>query len=192
LELEGTLHRGEVTVTDLFDEVLKLAWERFADRPRQMRLDLWLIDLLHDVFEQLIKQEPRPHVSLEEKVQEPPPAEAPQVDDQEWWNWLLGNDETFLLEDFIPDLQEADVWDNLAAEEQRNRLLSLISELPTEQRQAFLLHALEDYGPVEIAMLQDRSENEVRRDIEAAKQALKERIQANAKREEASHAHAAT
>ena len=30
LELDGTLHRGELTVGDLLDEVLVLAWERFA------------------------------------------------------------------------------------------------------------------------------------------------------------------
>jgi DNA-directed RNA polymerase specialized sigma24 family protein len=44
------------------------------------------------------------------------------------------------------------------------------------QRQAFLLHALEDYRVAEIAMLQDRPEKEVRADIEAARHTLQERL----------------
>jgi ribosomal subunit interface protein len=83
LELEGTLHRGEVTVADLLDEVLTLAWERFAERPRRLSLDLWLIDLLHETLEKLVKQEARPHASLKDK--------AGQADEQEWWarSWAM-------------------------------------------------------------------------------------------------------
>ena len=103
LELEGMLHRREVTVADLLDEVLTRAWQRFADRPRHLPLDLWLTDLLHETLEELIKQEPRPHASLEEKAEEVRPDEVPQVDEQEWWAELLGYEETFTLEDLIPD-----------------------------------------------------------------------------------------
>jgi ribosome-associated translation inhibitor RaiA len=49
LELEGTLHRGEVTVDDLLDEVLVRAWERFKDRPRHLTLDVWLTGVLHEI-----------------------------------------------------------------------------------------------------------------------------------------------
>ena len=78
LELEGTLHRGELTVDDLLDEVANRAWERFADRPRQLSLDLWLTDLVQEALEQWIKQEPRPHVSLEEKAEEVLPEAVPR------------------------------------------------------------------------------------------------------------------
>jgi RNA polymerase sigma factor (sigma-70 family) len=177
LELQGVFHRGEVTVADLLDEVLIRAWQRFADRPRHLSLDLWLTDLLHDTLEQWIKQEPRPHVSLEEKAGEPRPDEAPQVGEQEWWAALLGDvEETFTLEDLIPDTKAAEVWDELEAEEQRERLLSLLGGLPASQRQAFLLYALEDYDPAEIAMLQDRPESEVKADIEAVRQMLRDRL----------------
>lgn len=54
---------------DVLDEVLQRAWQRFASRPRHLPLDQWLTDLLHETLKQWIKQEPRPHVSLEEKAE---------------------------------------------------------------------------------------------------------------------------
>ena len=102
LEQDGTLHRGELTVDDLLDQVMVLAYERFQDRPRQVPLDLWLTDLVQDALERWIKQEPRPHLSLEERADEVPPYEVPR-EDEEWWAELLGEEETLRLEDLIPD-----------------------------------------------------------------------------------------
>ena len=48
--------------------------------------------------------------------------------------------------------------------------------MPPAQRQAFLLHALENYDTAEIAMLQDRPESQVKADVEAARQRLRERL----------------
>jgi DNA-directed RNA polymerase specialized sigma24 family protein len=48
--------------------------------------------------------------------------------------------------------------------------------LPKLQRQAFLLHVLENYSIDEIAMLQDRPEGEVKADIQAARRTLRERL----------------
>jgi RNA polymerase sigma factor (sigma-70 family) len=182
LEEKGTLHRGEATVADLLDEVLSLAWQRFADRPRQLPLDLWLTDLLHETVEGWIKQEPRPHVSLEEKPEMalpstvPPMEEKQAKEEKEWWDEVPPFEETVLLEDLIPGSEGTEASEELEAEEERNRVLSLLGELPAAQRQAFLLHALENYDTAEIAMLQDRPENQVKADIEAARQTLRDRL----------------
>jgi RNA polymerase sigma factor (sigma-70 family) len=176
LESQGLLHRGEVTVDDLLDEVVLQAWQRFADRPRRLRLDLWLTELLHDVLERWIKQEARRHASLEEKAGETTPAGAPQVDEPEWWASLMGEDETFTLGDLIPDAEATPAWDQLGEEEQEDRLGSLLAELHPAQRQAFLLHALEGYNTAEIAMIQDRPEGQVKADIEAARKTLRDRL----------------
>jgi RNA polymerase sigma factor (sigma-70 family) len=171
LEQDGLLHRGEVTVDDLLDEVVARAWERLSDRPRHVSLDLWLTNLLEEILEEWIKQEPRKHASLEEKAGE---TGQDQVDEQEWWTELLGAEETVTVGDLIPDVEETDAWDQLGAEEQRDGLLSLMRELPPAQRQAFVLYALEDYNSAEIAMLQDRPESQVKADIEAARKTLRE------------------
>jgi RNA polymerase sigma factor (sigma-70 family) len=178
LEQDGTLHRGELTVDDLLDQVVILAYERFKDRPRKVSLDLWLTDLVDDALEQWIKQEPRPHVSLEDRAEKFLPAEPPRDDDDPWWAELMDEEERLGLEDLIPDPRETAPWTNLEAEAQRDRLLGLIAKLPPERRQAFLLHALEGYATGEIAMLQDRPESEVKADIAAARQWLRKQLQA--------------
>ena len=71
-------------------------------------------------------------------------------------------------------------------------MLSLLGELPAAQRQAFLLHALEDYDTAEIAMLQDRPESQVKADIEAARQTLRKRLMAGGYLQEAGKSAAAS
>jgi RNA polymerase sigma factor (sigma-70 family) len=183
-ELNGTLHRGEVTADDLLDEVLTLAWQRFSSRPQRLSLDLWLTNLLHDALEQLVTQEPRKHASLEERVDETKSDAVPQVE-QEWWAALLGEQETFTLGDLIPDVKESEAWEQLQAEEQKDRILTLMRDLPPAERQAFLLNVLENYDTAEIAMLQDRPESLVKADIEAVRRMLRERLLAGGDIQEA-------
>jgi RNA polymerase sigma factor (sigma-70 family) len=190
LELEESLHRREATVDDLLDEVLSRAWERFARRPQHLPLDAWLTNLLHETLEQWRKQEPRPHVSLEETPDAATPNDVPpleakqQKEEKEWWDEMPPFEETPMLEDLLPGSEETGAWEQVEAEEQRDRLMSLLAELPATQRQAFLLYALEDYDPAEIAMLQDRPESEVKPDVEAARQMLRDRLLADERLEE--------
>jgi RNA polymerase sigma factor (sigma-70 family) len=90
-----------------------------------------------------------------------------------------------MLEDLIPDRETTEDWDELEDKEQRARLFSLVAELPTAQRQAFMLYALEDYDPAEISMLQGRPESKVRADIEAARRTLRDRLRAQGHLQEA-------
>ncbi len=193
LELAKLLHPGEVTLADVLDQVVALAWERFAERPKKMSLDLWLTDLLDEVLEQIVKQEPRPHVSLEERIdQVMQEGKARKKEEPEWWEELLGEEERLTLEDVLPDSHATEAWEELDSQEQRDRLLSLLSELPEKQRQAFMLFALEDYNTNEIAILQDRPESEVKADIEAARRFLRERLTAEGHVQESGKRAAAT
>lgn len=172
LEIEGSLYRNEVNVADVLDEVMSKAWERFEDWPKHLSLDLWLTNLLHEVLSEFVKQEPRPHASLNEHTTRGAVSDG----EQEWWAALLGYDDSFTLEDLLPGTEATETWDELASEEQRRQLLSLVARLPKPQRQALLLHTLEDYNTAEIAMLQDRPESQVKTDIEAARKMLKEQL----------------
>jgi DNA-directed RNA polymerase specialized sigma24 family protein len=73
-------------------------------------------------------------------------------------------------------VEATEAWEQLQAEEQRDRLLYLMRDFPPAERQAFLLHVLENYDTAEIAMLQDRPKSQVKADIEAARRTLKERL----------------
>lgn len=186
LDREGTLHRGEATTDDLLDQVLVLAWERWDDRPRGLSLDLWLTSLMQESLEQWIKQEPRPHVSLEASAEEVFPDEGPRDDEKDWWAELLGEEENLTLEDLIPGSDGTEIWERLEAEEQQDRILSLLSQLPATQRQAFLLHAVEGYTNDEIAMLQNRPEAKVKAEIDAARKRLRDGLVADGQIKEGS------
>lgn len=178
LELEGVLDRGELSVGDLLDEVVQLAWQRMPQRPQRWPLAVWLTDLLHEVLQRWVQHKPQPRVSLDQPA-EVPPAEKPEILEQSWWQALLGDQDSWTLEELLPGSQGTEVWDALEAEEQRQQLLQGLKELSPLARQALLLHALEDYDLSEIAMLQDRSEEEVRADIEAARRQLRQRYLAS-------------
>src|SRR5579875_1653688 len=140
LELEDVLPKGEVTAADLVDEVLTRAWQRFATRPSSRPLDLWLIDLLHEVVEQW-RQQPPPLAMADEAKEKAEQAK----DKEEWWTELLGETESLSPEELIPGAEDAEAWERLETEEQRNRLLQVLAELPALQRQAFELHVLEGF-----------------------------------------------
>lgn len=187
LELQGVLHPGEISVDDLVDEVLIRAWHGFEERPRDLALELWLTELLHQAIEELAAQEPRPHETLEEPVDHVPPEDVPPVEakqereEREWWDDLDPFEQTILLEDVIPDPESSESWDKVEPDEQRDRLLSLLGKLPPAQRQAFLLKVLEGYEADEIAMLQHRPKSEVKADIEAARRTLRGQLRAGEK-----------
>ena len=177
MEQDGILHRGEVTADDLLDEVLDA--EPCSSSPIVRGTCDWTCgspNCLHDALEQWVKQEPRKHVSLEEKPRRPCRRRCPQGGREEWWGEVLGDEETFAVGDLMPDVEGTGHGTKLKSEEQMDRLLSLLRELPRAQRQAFLLHALENYDTAEIAMLQDRPESQVKADVEAARQRLRERL----------------
>jgi DNA-directed RNA polymerase specialized sigma24 family protein/ribosome-associated translation inhibitor RaiA len=181
LEINGALHPGEITVDDLLDDVVTRAWLQFADRSQRMSLDLWLMNLLYETFEVWTKQEPRMHRSLHERAREVLPEDVPQVDDQEWWVWLLGEEQTITLEDTIPSRESTSAQQQLEANELKDRIHALVGKLSKPQRQAFVLNVFEAYEPFEIAMLQDRPETEVRADIEAARNTLREQLRAGSR-----------
>ena len=208
LEAKKLLHHGELTVADLLDETLTEAWRKYEDRPRDVSLETWLNQLLHGAIEQWIGQEPHPYRSVDQPVREEVPSdEQPQVDDQEWWAWLLGYRDWSTLADLLPARESVDsssadadsedaaaagaasidvadpaqmAADPLATVDERHRVWSLLGELPIVQRQALILNVLDGLAPHAIAVLQDRPESEVRGDIETARATLRERLLAGA------------
>ena len=178
LEINGLLPPDQVTATDLLDEVMTRAWLRFAGQPRQMSLDLWLVNLLDETLDEMIKPESQLKRSLDQRNDELHSEDVPQVDDQEWWVWLLGEDETVSAGDAFPRGESDSAAEQVEAEELKDRVHALLGELPKARRQAFVLNVLEGYDVFEIAMLQDRPETDVHADIEAARNMLREQLPA--------------
>jgi DNA-directed RNA polymerase specialized sigma24 family protein len=80
------------------------------------------------------------------------------------------------LEDVLPNHEAGEPWVQLAAIDQMKWVLTQLSELPVEQRRAFILHMLDGWEPDDVAMIQGRSVEEVRNDIESVREMLRSRL----------------
>jgi DNA-directed RNA polymerase specialized sigma24 family protein/ribosome-associated translation inhibitor RaiA len=178
MEANGTLSPGRVVLEDLLDEVVTRGWLQFADRPQELALDLWLTKLLDQLLEEKIDRDRLVQGTPRGPAKEEPPRDAPQVGEQEWWGWLLGEGDATAQEIALPGRRSVWAEEYLETEELMRRIHALLGDLPRVQRQAFVLNVLEAYELFEIAMLQDRPETEVRADIEAARNHLRERLSA--------------
>lgn len=181
MEANGTLYPGQIVFAHLLDEVVTRAWLQFADRPRWMALDLWLTKISDEVIEETIREDERICGSVAGPSDEMSAQKILQVDDQEWWVSLLGEDETTTEDDAVMSGQSTWADELLEAEELMYRIHTLLGKVPAMQRRAFVLNVLEAYEVSEIAMLQGRSEKDVRDDIEAVRNQLLERLRAGLK-----------
>jgi DNA-directed RNA polymerase specialized sigma24 family protein/ribosome-associated translation inhibitor RaiA len=181
MEANGTLYPGQVIFADLLDEVVTRAWLQFADRPQWMALDLWLTKILDEILEEQIHVDQRIGESLHQQTGRMLAQNVPQVDEQEWWVWLLGEDESVTEVNEVPDRHSTWAEQFLEAEELVYGIHSLLGGLPRRQRQAFILNVLEAYDLPAIAMLQGRPEGDVQSDVESARSQLRQQLRAGAR-----------
>lgn len=179
MELEQVIPRGEITADDLTDDVLVAAWEQFTQRPHNMPLDVWLLRLLRDRLAEIKKNRGAVELSspVEHVLQTEDDTEDFDPDDlQCWLSRALGRPRPISLEDILVDEAAPDSWHQLEVEEEWERILACLSDLPTHQREAFLLSVVDGLDVDEIAMALDRSEMEVRNDIEQTRTTIKQML----------------
>ncbi len=177
-EAEGTIKKNLVSPRDLVDDVMTLAWQEFNDRPAKLELDLWLFGLVRKRLDQL--SETQKLESLEQQVPTPDDAMLTpdeDVDETEYWlERAVQQANSLELADLIPDPETEEAWSALSEEEQQERLHQAVAALPAKQRETFFLSAIGGYEPAEIAKLQERSESEVKQDLEQARDVLKQQL----------------
>lgn len=172
MEADGTLYPGQVIFANLIDETVSRAWLQFTERPQWMALDLWLTKILDEILEEQVQQGHRIQGATYSHTDE----NYPHVDEQEWWSWLLGEDETTTDDGGLPNRKSLWAEEFADAEELMYRIHALLGELPKARRRAFVLNALDAYDVSEVAMLQGRPESEVLADIELARNELRQRL----------------
>ncbi|PMB51974.1 integrase [Fischerella thermalis CCMEE 5201] len=174
-QLEGNLAPNEMTVSDLLDEAILRAWERFEQRPPQQPLDQWIGGLMHEIIDER-EAKAVPAISLETEILEDDPrfrvASGWILDNEPFW----GDLESLTLEDILPQHEVEEPWESYSLDEKERWLFAQLSKLPKLQRRALMLYLLEGWEVEEIAMLQQRSVTEVRADIEAAQTFLKDQL----------------
>ncbi|WP_026735380.1 HPF/RaiA family ribosome-associated protein [Fischerella sp. PCC 9605] len=168
-QIEGKLSPNEMTVSDLLDEAIVRAWERFDRRTPQQPLDQWIGGLMHEILDELETKEILT-ISLDD----------PRF--QVTSGWILENEpfwgslDLLTLEDILPQHEVEEPWDALTLIEKERWLFAQLSKLPKLQRRALMLYLLEGWEIEEIAMLQNRPLEDVRKDIETAQDFLKNQL----------------
>jgi RNA polymerase sigma factor (sigma-70 family) len=169
LQAEELISGTAPLVEELLDEITLRAWERFDKRPKNLSLDGWLIRLIDETLHELASGQA--WSSLEEPVRTPSvqPEDDPTADA---WIDEVDAPEMVELGDLFEGHPGADVWDSLEDGAKQAGLRRLLTALPRDQRQALVLNAVEGFEIAEIADIQDRSEQEVKIDLDEARKTL--------------------
>ncbi len=173
-EIEERIASEETSVPDILDEVLCRSWEQFDERPSELPLDLWLIRLADQVLESNCMAQMAE--SLDNEVS--PPSTEPDESQRDYWTEHADYPETIELHEIIAGQRGGDAWDETDLEDKQTNLARLLAGIPHQQRQALVLSAVHGFTEAEIADFQDRSQAEVQRDIESAKQTIAQQLDA--------------
>lgn len=168
-ELEGVLSPGQIEPAELVDEVVLLAWEKFGEKPDNLSLEFWLVRLLQEVLNRVEWE--YQFVSLDQKLSL---ADQDITSEPDWFEAVLGYKEEFSLAELVPDYDETEEWEDLDEVGRNLHFYDVIQKFPSYQRQAYLLHAVNEYSLKEVAEIQGRSLKEVESDISKSTKAMKD------------------
>jgi len=139
------------------------AWREFDDRPKDLRLELWLTRL---VFETLDERGPEPAKGIgKERIAVGDARTTAQS------GWAAGTEalwpqvETLTLASVVRVPVRGSAWERASDEEQRVWILSHLRAFSREQRRAFVLYVLDGWNDDEVAAIQGRSPEEVLLDV---------------------------
>ncbi len=173
LEQQGAIPRGEWVPSDLVDDLLVRACERYGDRFPDTSIDVWLFQQLNQQLDELRLAEPPLTfaASNSELVVE---EDDSDLDDARFWlDRLLQPPQSLSLEEMVPDRHWSGFWDDLSADEQREKLTQLLQELPKHQRQALMLKDAYGFETFEIVRALGRCSEDVEADLAEAREKLR-------------------
>ncbi len=167
---QGQLKPGDIQVKDVLDEAIVQVSESIKDatefKEREVRKELYrhIIRIINRWT-----QERRSQLSMLDKTI--PPEEI----DTELYEFYQPDDIVH-VEDIIPDTIETPE-EELEDEEMQKAIDQVISMMPDKWRQAFRLIELEGFSVEEVAMIQDRTPEEVKKTLEMARAFVAEKIE---------------
>lgn len=174
LRTEGATSGEGVESSDVLDDVLLRAWERFDRRPKNGRFDLWLLKLINESLARV--RDEVPHESLEERVPDPD-REPLETVYQDTWIEQEDDPEGVELAEVLAGAESLSDWDRADTDGKQTGLARMLGDLSPSQRHAIVLSAAEGYEPAEIADIQDRSVDEVLADLAIARDELRRQYQ---------------
>jgi DNA-directed RNA polymerase specialized sigma24 family protein len=163
-EYEGRLNGEEISASDVLDDVLIQAWDRFNGPAKETPLDLWLVRLADEIMDRLGSQ--RVDESLDDECVDPSRESRESLTDE--WIEQASYPETIELSELLSDGPGVDSWDDLELETKQAHLAAMLGQLEREQRQAFVLNVAHGFDPATIADFQNRPVDQVEVDIAQA------------------------
>jgi RNA polymerase sigma factor (sigma-70 family) len=174
-EATGRLREGQISPDEVVGEAISHALDdRSNNRPEKVSLEPWLYRLALGAIDRLANQM-RPEngsVPLESQVRPARLRKAGEGNDEPKMQFHQP-DETFTNENLIADMRLATPEDIAARDEMVGMVELALRTVPHEDREAFILFTMEGFTMKEIAVISNRTPEEVRASIASARDHLK-------------------
>lgn len=171
-EANGQIRRDQVTREEVIDEVIATALSD-GEKPERVSLEPWLYRLARRAIDDLANRnaEHDTDVSLNRRER------LPNVEGSDEGTLQFHQpDEAIIEQDKIADRGTA-TPEEIAASDEMIRMVELaLAGAKPEHREAFLLFAVEGFTPEEIGVISDRSPDQVRASIHAAREHLRKAL----------------
>ena len=174
----GDLPRNQLIVQDVIDTVVLQAYEKFREKPSDVELDRWLVELARKYLRsevQHFRKDRTRYLHIEEDVPGTPPEEQVVTLGDEVLDFYQP-DEDLQLEDVVPDLNMPTPEQIVERREMRRFIDRVLASLPPTWRDALVLHHVEGFSTPQIARIMSQSEDDVKRQLERAREFLKQKV----------------
>jgi len=169
----GQLRREQLSPEEVVDEAVANALSNGGDKPEQFALEPWLYRLAIRAIGELASgsREEVPSVPLDHAYRQT------DVHDQDELQMQFHQpDEAVVNRDLIADTGASTPEASAASEEMINLVEASLLGARREDREAFLLYAVEGFTPEEIAVIGDRPVEQVRVSIASAREYLRKAL----------------
>ena len=175
----GDLLAGELTPEEIVDETAVAAIERFDSRPADLKFEEWLWQLALDAIRrraQEIKIERENLMRLEDDGWAATSAATARAAEEDEIFEFYQPDERLRLEDLIADERVPTPEETVARRDLQQYVNQTLASLPRRWREAFVLYSVEGKTLEETARVLRQPVDAVRRNIEMAREYLRERL----------------
>ncbi len=172
-ELAGILEEDQVTREEVIDEAIAAALGDSIEKPEKLALEPWLYRIAMRALNELADRNPRaPNtVPLDQKTRRANVGGSDEVHFQ-----YHQPDETMTQQENIPDRQVFTPEQIAASDEMISLVERALLGASAEDREAFLLYAVEGFTQEEIAAISDRSIDQVRASVLRAREHLRKAL----------------
>ncbi len=173
-EATGRLRDGQISPDEVIDEAISHALDDHNHRPERVALEPWMYRLALSSLDRLTNQtrDDKSSVPLETQVRPTRSRKAGEGNDEPKMQFHQP-DETFTNENLIADMRLATPEDIAARDEMVAMVELALRSVAHEDREAFILFTMEGFTMKEIAVISNRTPEQVRASIASARDHLK-------------------